>query len=109
MADRVIIVNKDFIVCAESKYLIPNDDKFRYEASCMAFLKSKKEEIKGGILYADSPLTLSEAKGAVEAGIHNIIYPYNEETKEDITVVQFLISQGVEICRSANIIFWGDE
>ena len=105
MNQKVVIVNGDFIVCASSMDF--ND--YVYDAGQVAFLKASRNDLMGGIMYANQPINLEIAKGMVAAHLKKLVFSGEVEGVEQAAALQLLESNEIEIVRNDDNFFWRND
>lgn len=96
MVNRAVIVKDDYIVYGSSNKLIPNDETFTYPAFLAAFVRARKRDIIGGVMFLDDAPTLIGAQSAADAELSKVVYAKAASTPEQIAALQLLEQLGIE-------------
>lgn len=100
---RCVLSNrdKDYVCVSEPVAL---NEKFHIHSVIKALMDSKGCEVRGGVAFLRYLPCCVCAAALVVAGIHKVVYKYEEEkTEELVAVEQLLIEAGVEIIHNEGL------
>lgn len=112
MVQRAILVwpNNNGITSTKSKILDNSDpEMFTYCAALVAFVLTRKKDIKGGTMFLDAAPSLEGAKAMCEAELAKVVYATEAQTMDEITAIQLLEQHGIETYYNPNIVLAGEE
>lgn len=112
MVQRAILVwpNNNGITSTKSKVLDPHDpENMTYSAALIAFVLTRKKDIKGGAIFLDDAPSLDGAKAIVEAELVKVIYQKPAVEPTQVAAIQLLEQFGIETQLNPGIILAGEE
>ena len=103
MLNQAAIVNGNFIVTSHSKTFYEGDYDFSCNAITMVFLKSRREEVIGGTLFANGCPGINEASMIIAAKLKKVVLNREPENSEELCAVEALKESNVEVVLNQNI------
>ena len=112
MVTRAILVwpNDSGITRTKSRVFDPSDpENFSYSAALVAFVLTRKKDIKGGTMFLDDAPSFEGAKAIIEAELKKVVYAKQALTTDQISAIQLLEQFGIETYYNPGIMLAGEE
>lgn len=103
MVNRAVIVKDEYIVCASSNKLVPDNDDFTYPAALAALVRARKQDIIHGVMFVDDAISLNGAQAVADAELSKVIYAKPAQTMDQVAALQLMEQLGIETKYNPNI------
>lgn len=105
MLTSAAIVRGDFIVCATKEVLYESTDiTLDCSAITKLFIKSRQQEVKGGILYCAEFPTLQEAAIIISSKLKKVIAQQDPKDSDELCALEALKEAHIETIVNPKII-----